>query len=377
MELYFAERLRKYRRERDLTQEELAQAIGISPQSVSKWERNDGYPDITLLPRIANYFGVTIDTLLGNDEVSKEEDIEKFYDKFNEMEPSEEKVEYNLEYARKYPDRDSITDNLCWSIMFLSEDKREKYLPLLKESCEKLIRESTDQGFREDAVEFMCRICDDQEFDKWYKMCSDSYGSYKGEVLEKRLWEQKKYDESRMRFDVNNLRILLHFMFRENRNWAAPERAVEWYKFRIKLIEFLAEDGKIPEAWIGAYAQHYFRVGCASFGCGRREEGYEYLEKAFELYPKWFEIPNGTALDVGSSWIFGGVKVAKDDWRIRLPDGTDEWSPDLYYFDDQRDFMYTAMTRPHGWEWFNPVRDEPRFKEYVERARVIAETTTK
>lgn len=39
MELMFAERLRKYRRERDLTQEELAQEIGISPQSVSKWER--------------------------------------------------------------------------------------------------------------------------------------------------------------------------------------------------------------------------------------------------------------------------------------------------------------------------------------------------
>ena len=39
MELMFAERLRKYRRDRDLTQEELAQAIGISPQSISKWER--------------------------------------------------------------------------------------------------------------------------------------------------------------------------------------------------------------------------------------------------------------------------------------------------------------------------------------------------
>jgi len=67
MELMFAKRLRNYRRGRDLTQEELAQAIGISAQSVSKWERGDGYPDITLLPRIANYFGVTIDALLGND----------------------------------------------------------------------------------------------------------------------------------------------------------------------------------------------------------------------------------------------------------------------------------------------------------------------
>ncbi|MBQ4354182.1 MAG: helix-turn-helix transcriptional regulator [Clostridia bacterium] len=373
MGLLFAERLKKCRRERDLTQEQLAEKIGISPQSVSKWERGDGYPDITHLPVIANFFGITIDTLLGNDEAAKEEDIEQFYDKLNEMDTSEEKVAYNLEYARKYPDKDHITLNLCWSIMLLPEKKREKYLPLLKESCEKIIRESTNQGFRENAVEFMCRVCDDAEFEKWYALCEDSYEAYKGEVLEKRLWEQKKYEESRLRFDVNNLRILLHFMFRDNRNWAAPERAVEWYAFRLRLIEFLAEDGKIPDAWLGAYAQHYFRIACASFGCGRREEGYAYLEKAFELYPAWFAIPDGTHLDVGSRWIFGGVKIAKDHWRIRLPDGSDEWSGDLFYFDNQRDFMYTCMTRRHGWEWFDSVREEPRFLEYVERARKFTE----
>ena len=35
--------------------------------------------------------------------------------------------------------------------------------------------------------------------------------------------------------------------------------------------------------------------------------------------------------------------------------------------------MYYGMTAPHGWEWFNPVRDEDRFKEYVERARKMTE----
>ena len=38
----------------------LAKAVGISPQSVSKWERGDGYPDITLLPMLAEIFGVSI-----------------------------------------------------------------------------------------------------------------------------------------------------------------------------------------------------------------------------------------------------------------------------------------------------------------------------
>ena len=67
MELNFGEKIKQLRRSRDLTQEALADALGISAQSVSKWECAYGYPDITQLPAIANFFGVTIDELLNND----------------------------------------------------------------------------------------------------------------------------------------------------------------------------------------------------------------------------------------------------------------------------------------------------------------------
>ena len=54
MELMIAQKIKKYRKERELTQDALASALGVSPQSISKWECGDGYPDITLLPSIAN-----------------------------------------------------------------------------------------------------------------------------------------------------------------------------------------------------------------------------------------------------------------------------------------------------------------------------------
>lgn len=71
MELNIGEKLKRLRRERDLTQEEVAAHLGVSFQSVSKWERGDGYPDITMLPALANYYNTTVDELLGMSELEK------------------------------------------------------------------------------------------------------------------------------------------------------------------------------------------------------------------------------------------------------------------------------------------------------------------
>lgn len=71
--LYLAENLRKYRTLKNLTQEEVAEYLRITPQSVSKWERGESYPDITLLPALANIFETSIDLLIGMDTIRAEE----------------------------------------------------------------------------------------------------------------------------------------------------------------------------------------------------------------------------------------------------------------------------------------------------------------
>lgn len=53
------------RRQKGITQETLATALGVSIQAVSKWETGNSYPDITLIPEIAGYFGVSTDFIFG------------------------------------------------------------------------------------------------------------------------------------------------------------------------------------------------------------------------------------------------------------------------------------------------------------------------
>jgi len=67
--MQIAKNLKRLRLEKGLTQEDLAERVGVTGQAVSKWEREECYPDITLLPGLANCFGVTLDELVGMTEI--------------------------------------------------------------------------------------------------------------------------------------------------------------------------------------------------------------------------------------------------------------------------------------------------------------------
>ena len=71
--MYIAENLKALRKKKEWTQEEMAEMIGVSPQSISKWERGDTYPDITLLPALANLYKVSVDFIIGMDKINEAE----------------------------------------------------------------------------------------------------------------------------------------------------------------------------------------------------------------------------------------------------------------------------------------------------------------
>lgn len=69
MKLYISENLKRLCKEKGLTQEQLAERLSVSFQAVSKWKCGEGYPDIVMLPSIAQVFGVSLDELLGMEKI--------------------------------------------------------------------------------------------------------------------------------------------------------------------------------------------------------------------------------------------------------------------------------------------------------------------
>lgn len=78
-ELNIAKTLVLKRKEKGITQEEIAAYIGVSKASVSKWETGQSYPDITFLPQLASYFNITVDELINYQPQMTKEDIQKLY----------------------------------------------------------------------------------------------------------------------------------------------------------------------------------------------------------------------------------------------------------------------------------------------------------
>ncbi|MBR4726818.1 MAG: helix-turn-helix transcriptional regulator [Clostridia bacterium] len=153
MQLLIGETIKRLRRERDLTQEEVAAHLGISFQSISKWERGEGYPDITMLPALANYFGISVDELLGMNELQKREqydEINRRWAQDNRNGRHSENVARMRKALKTFPNDALLLVQLCTSLEKLDGTPEEKRTHL-KESIavqEQILRYGEDSEVR-------------------------------------------------------------------------------------------------------------------------------------------------------------------------------------------------------------------------------------
>lgn len=159
-ELNLSENITRLRRERKLTQEELADFLGVTKASVSKWENAQSMPDILLLPRLAVFFGVTIDELIGYEAQLSREQIRRCYGELSKdfvnlpFDEAAQKVRAMAHrYYSCYPFLLQLSI-LCWNHFMLAKSQEEgkKMLQEAIQWCDRTLDHCKDTLVCSDAL---------------------------------------------------------------------------------------------------------------------------------------------------------------------------------------------------------------------------------
>ena len=249
MEINLKETLRTLRQQKNVTQEMLASHLGITAQSVGKWERGEGFPDITLLPKIALYFNVSIDDLLNVGQARIDEKIEEYkQEAFQLGKIGDNAGEIALweKAHQEFPNNHYVMKRLMGAIANkgqwpIPKDDAER----VKELALRILEESTDTKLRESAIFELCFV---------YKSAGDVekalyYADLGGNIYECRqiLRASVLTGEEGIKESQNCLLQLIFLASQEainiiNKGLSAEEeiRAVQ---FSIDLMKLLFSDG--------------------------------------------------------------------------------------------------------------------------------------
>lgn len=163
--IHFAENLIMLRKAKKITQEQVADFCGVTKASVSKWETKQTMPDVLLLPRLAAFFGVSIDELLGYEVHLTKEQIHRIYE---ELATDFATKDFDLvmskcmEYVKQYYSCHEFLEKivLLWiGHEMLAGDRRNELLEEAKRLCEHILENSRNISLCNDVI-FLQAIVD-------------------------------------------------------------------------------------------------------------------------------------------------------------------------------------------------------------------------
>ena len=125
MKLSIGENIKLLRKSNDITQEQLAEMLNVSCQSVSRWELGVCYPDMELLPMLAEIFEITVDKLLGVDSIAEKKKVDEYLNRF-QIAISQGKINECISIAREgvieYPNNYALLNKLMYALFVSGDD---------------------------------------------------------------------------------------------------------------------------------------------------------------------------------------------------------------------------------------------------------------
>ena len=323
MTIYLSENIKRLRLHKELTQEILADFLGVTSQSVSNWERGESYPDITMLPEIAGFFKVSVDELLGVNRAEDEAEIIKELEAYDNLTDKELKIETINRLKEKFPNDFRILLRYMTCLVHFKENTPENVAKIIA------IYENIKQNCNNDKI----RISAKRHIAELYKGLSEKKGSgITFEDCEKIIKEMPRmrdgqemfcfyYPENYPNGDeiiMNTLEeqfLLLNTVYSHyfhynaffyDRNFS-DEWVLSAFNTELDFLNFVYDDGHYGKMW-RTVIYNYGHLGVRYFKLGDNANAYENFRKMCDLAIKFDNMDRITTMH---SVMFEGNKFDK------------------------------------------------------------------
>ena len=410
MKLTIGTNIRELRRKHHITQEQLADKLGVSYQSVSRWENDTCYPDMELLPALSRIFSVSIDHLLGVSEEDKNykviELLKLFSKAANEPWDRETLISVIVALRRDYPE--------CLSIVQMFELSVQKglyrdpaVLAELRLTADELIMHTPDVWIHDQIVLYMARMEDDAHIEDFLRKYASVTDLSRDVLLQNRYQTRMEYDKLEQ-VRQSNLYTGLDRLFDSSlQGWQDIGKPADIHRLlyvndvMLDLLHHVCNCDPSPafpisgngevDFWVEQRLWMGMRRACYMVALNRIEEAYLILEDTVSLLEKAMTQANKTELRCGSPSLDLMVWISEECWLACDEGDLIQWTQSGDSSEDIQEkaryihregncymifpsWFYRALTERQGWEWFDPIRETPRFQAYAARiSRLIVQ----
>ena len=394
MQLDLGNNIRQLRRRDKRTQEALAEALGVTSQAVSRWESGGSFPDMNLIPSIANYFGVSIDELFGytNDRTKRiDELVTQIYDMIRQNNGVDNNISECIAIARnalvEFPGNEKLMLSLA-SVLYTAGYVRYGECHLIDEEgysvydtekhkayeewreaiplYEKVLETLPNGSLRDRAVEELSQLyVNVGSYDKSLSLAESAPKMWNSREL-LRIYacdgkQQAKAMGEALLHTVNSCAaLIIHTTMAYQNHMTAGEKA-QAVLSAIELFDHVCIDGNYGEFY--SFLSHMYMLHSLYLWLdGKHDEAFDDLDRALELYKKFEEVCR-LKKAYYTAPLVQLVKVDLTNYQI--PDPSDPST--------------TSASLPEDWPWWTvpeveqvkaEMHADPRWDAWVSRTQL-------
>jgi transcriptional regulator with XRE-family HTH domain len=393
MKLNIGENIRRLRRAADMTQEQLADKLGVAFQSISRWENGTTYPDIEFLPALAGIFGVTVDELMGGEAIRRDEEIARKMNEFRELCSSETTTAERLlpvlrDLHRSCLPVTRVCEDIWWMFRRILNGnpeikKNPAIIKELRDTAEELLSRPIPQWMHDSVVWDMAHLEDETYVGSFLERHATGKDLSSDSLLFSRYLRNGDWQKANSIRQKKLYNMVTDLVFGQLLTRFEPRSLEENRQVHDTVLTFLHNlcgvtpgsaypvtgDGSVDifvkhRLWLG------YRSAAYHAATGDTETAFAALEDTVSMWEAFMGLSEGAAITC-KGFCLEGIVMKKTH---RCEDDGEEWvrysdeSLDICVHITAREALY-PLTDPEAWRSFDPIRTDPRFAAYAERVK--------